>query len=86
MSYKPSHDAAKYLNSHGLDEFSIVVRSLSTRLRRLKLSHVRISSALVWPGASEEVDTASLYWPKPEELVVRHVPPYMLGGWRERRG
>ncbi|KAL2785280.1 hypothetical protein BJX66DRAFT_343236 [Aspergillus keveii] len=81
MAYNPATDAANYLNSNGLDELSIGFRSLSTRLRKLKLEHVRISSALFWPGVGEEdYDTASLYWPKLEELVIWKVPPYTADG------
>lgn len=63
LSINPAHNAANYLSSQGLDDFSIAFRTLSTRLRDLRLDGVRISSALFWPVAEEKVDTKSLYWP-----------------------
>ncbi|KAL4965805.1 uncharacterized protein BDV14DRAFT_199579 [Aspergillus stella-maris] len=80
MSYNPTHDAANYLDPQGLDEFSIAFRSVSMSLRKLELSHVRVSSALFWPGPHEKVDTESLFWPNLEELLVQFVPPFAADG------
>ncbi|KAL2843052.1 hypothetical protein BJX68DRAFT_157804 [Aspergillus pseudodeflectus] len=81
LARNPATNAANYLSPRGLDELSIGFRTLSTRLRKLKLEFVRISSALFWPGPEEEdYDSASLHWPKLEELVVLGVPPYTADG------
>ncbi|KAL3456431.1 hypothetical protein BJX64DRAFT_296675 [Aspergillus heterothallicus] len=81
LSYSPEYAAANYLNSQGLDELSIAFRSFSTRLRKMKLEFVRISSALFWPSAGgEELDTACMNWPKLEELLILQVPPYAANG------
>jgi hypothetical protein len=81
LSYNPAQDATSYLNPRGMDEFSFAFRSLSTRLRKLELEYVRVSSSLFWPGAGEEkYDTASLNWPRLEELLILEVPPYTADG------
>jgi hypothetical protein len=80
MSFNPAHNAANYLSRQGLDELSIGLRTLSMRLCRLKLKYVRISGALFWPGEAEAVDTAGLYWPRLEELLIKEVPPYTADG------
>jgi hypothetical protein len=80
MSFNPEHNAGNYLSSQGRDEFSIGLRTLSMRLCRLNLKYVRISSALFWPGEDENHDTAGLYWPKLEELLIQEVPPFTADG------
>jgi hypothetical protein len=82
MSHNPGHNAANYLNPQGFDELSIGLRTLSMRLRKLKLKYVRISSALFWPGESENVDTTGLCWPNLEELLIQEVPPFTADGKR----
>ncbi|KAL4951182.1 hypothetical protein BDW69DRAFT_186656 [Aspergillus filifer] len=64
MSYNPAHDAAKYLNSQVLNDFSIVFRSLSMRL----------------PQTRAQSRSKPLFWPILEELLVESVPPYPADG------
>lgn len=80
LSINPARNAANYLSSQGLDDFSIAFRTLSTTLRELHLEDVRISSALFWPVAEEKVDTKYLYWPNLEVLKVLEAPPYTADG------
>ncbi|KAL2828843.1 hypothetical protein BJY01DRAFT_228213 [Aspergillus pseudoustus] len=81
MSWNPLHDAANYLSPHGVDELSIAFRSLSTRLRKLYLASVRISSSLFWPAPGEtDSDATALHWPKMEEMLILDVPPYTADG------
>jgi hypothetical protein len=80
LSLNPARNAASYLSSQGLDDFSIAFRNLSMRLRELHLEDVRISSALFWPVAEEKVDTKSLYWPNLEVLKILEAPPYTADG------
>ncbi|CEN61018.1 hypothetical protein ASPCAL07688 [Aspergillus calidoustus] len=80
MSHNPGHNAANYLSPQGFDELSIGFRTLSMRLRKLRLKYVRISSALFWPEENENVDTAGQYWPRLEELLIQEVPPYTADG------
>jgi hypothetical protein len=80
LSLNPARDAANYLSPRGLDEFSISCRSLSLRLRELRLENVRVSKALFWPTIEEKVDPTCLAWPKLEILEVLEVPPYTPDG------
>ncbi|THC93334.1 hypothetical protein EYZ11_007190 [Aspergillus tanneri] len=81
ISLNPACYAANYLSLHGLDDFSIAFRTFSTRLRELHLEGVRISSALFWPVAEEEVNNVkSIYWPNLEVLTVLEAPPYTADG------
>ncbi|CAG8308173.1 unnamed protein product [Penicillium nalgiovense] len=75
LSLNPARDAANYLSPRGLDEFSISCRSLSLRLRELRLDNVRVSKSLFWPTIEEKVDPTYLAWPKLEVLKVLEVPP-----------
>lgn len=75
LSLNPARDAANYLSPRGLDEFSISCRSLSLRLRELRLDKVRVSKSFFWPTIEEKVDPTCLAWPKLEVLKVLEVPP-----------
>jgi hypothetical protein len=76
----PARDAANYLSPRGLDECSISFRSLSQRLREIRLDEVRISKSFFWPTVEEKIDPTCLAWPKLEVLKVLEVPPYTSDG------
>ncbi|KAJ5844776.1 hypothetical protein N7534_008445 [Penicillium rubens] len=81
LSLNPARDAANYLSPRGLDEFSISCRSLSLRLRELRLDKVRVSKSFFWPTLEEMVDPTCLTWPKLEVLEVLEVPPNTPDDW-----
>ncbi|KAI9926940.1 hypothetical protein MW887_003318 [Aspergillus wentii] len=70
----PAYSAANYLYN-GLDQFSIALRTLSMRLRELRLEYVRVSSSLFWPSQDEGTSQTAPCWPNLEVLEVLEVPP-----------
>ncbi|RHZ67978.1 uncharacterized protein CDV56_109650 [Aspergillus thermomutatus] len=81
MSWTPVQDAANYLSVRGLDKLSIAFRTLSMRLRVLRLNNVRVNSELFWASPEEDsVISDTLHWPVLEVIEITDTPPYTADG------